>query len=75
MRLGITIRAAAQHREAAKLHVTSDFKKAREHARRAAIHGRDAKDSCRRATEREGETNEQYAANTKKMYLHQRYSL
>jgi hypothetical protein len=66
--------AAQQHRNAAKLHPTSDCEKAGEHARQAQIYGKHARDSCRRAMEREGETNEQYGANTKKMYLHQRYS-
>jgi hypothetical protein len=49
---------------------------AREHAKQAVIHGQRAQDSCTRAMEREGEgeENDQYGANAKKMYLHQRYA-
>ena len=67
-------RAAEQHRKAAALHPTGDVDMAREHARQAVIHGQRARDSCTRAMEREGEENDQYGANAKKMYLHQRYA-
>jgi len=67
-------RAAEQHRNAARLHPTGDHERAAEHARQAFICGKHAGDSCRRAMEREGATNEQFGPNAKKMYLHQRYS-
>ena len=67
-------RAAEQHRNAARLHPTGDYERAGEHARQAETYGKQAGDSCRRAMEREGATNEQYGANAKKMYLHQRHS-
>ena len=67
-------RAAEHHRKAARLHPTGDYESAEEHARQAEIYGKQAGDSCKRATEREGATNQQYGANAKKMYLHQRYS-
>ena len=67
-------RAAEQHRNAARLHPIGDYAGAGEHARQAETYGKQAADSCRRAMEREGATNQQHGTNAKKMYLHQRHS-